>query len=150
MVKFTKAIFSIDAGNSEEHVGYHTGELWNGWGNPSFEKDVAEKVVNEFNQVHEEFGEPGDRFEWDGDALIHFQDGEPYRIQPDVIDFEGRKVTVYPIGNNQFCWWIEECEVCEGKGQRSYTPTYINGDLYADGEVLECTDCDGTGYKKPL
>ena len=148
-VKFTKAIFSIDAGNSEEHIGYHTGELWNGWGNPSFEKDVAEKVVKEFNQVADEYGDPCDRFEWEGDVLIQIQDGERYRIEPYIIEFEGRNVTVYPIGNNQFCWWIEDCEVCEGKGKRSYSDKMIKGALYSDGEVLDCDACDGTGYKKP-
>lgn len=105
---FTKAIFSIDGTTSEQHVGYHTGELWNGWGNPHFEKDVAEKVTEEFNKVFEEYGDPNDRFEWDDDILFVVQEGESYRIEPMVIEFEGRKVTVYPIGNREYCWWIDE------------------------------------------
>lgn len=148
--KFTKAIFSIDAGNSEEHIGYHiAGDLWNGWGNPSFEKDVAEKVTEEFNKVFEEYGDPCDRFEWDDDTLFVVKEGESYRIDPEVIEFEGKKITVYAIGNREYCWWIEPCEICDGQGKRSHNAKYINGDMYHDAETLDCDKCNGTGYKKP-
>jgi len=41
----------------------------------------------------------------------------------------------------------EECESCTN-GIRYYPPKYINGDLYHDGEFMECPDCNGTGKIK--
>ena len=43
----------------------------------------------------------------------------------------------------------ELCEWCEN-GMRYYPPIYIGGDLYQDGEVMECNECQGTGKTKTI
>jgi hypothetical protein len=42
----------------------------------------------------------------------------------------------------------ETCEVCDGIGTRYYPPRYVSGDLYHDGEHLECNECKGKGRVK--
>lgn len=39
----------------------------------------------------------------------------------------------------------EDCEMCDGTGFRKYSASYIDGDLYQDGEVLPCDECGGSG-----
>lgn len=38
--------------------------------------------------------------------------------------------------------WVD-CEECGGKGAREYSARFIDGDLYHDGEILECDFCEG-------
>jgi hypothetical protein len=42
---------------------------------------------------------------------------------------------------------MEDCEFCDN-GMRTYPPVYIDGDLYQDGEVMECSECGGSGKVK--
>jgi len=42
----------------------------------------------------------------------------------------------------------EECDNCLGTGMVAYPAKYVNGDLYQDAEMCECTECGGSGEIK--
>lgn len=111
---YKQNIFSIDALGASEYKGYHLpDDLWNGWENPLFEKDVAEQLVKDQKALFDQCGDV-DRFEWDGDILIQISPEEEgvyrERVQQFTIEFEGEKKTVYPIGNHSWCWSAENNE----------------------------------------
>ncbi len=84
------------------YEGFTSGQHWNGWECPSFEKDVAQKLLNDVIKANEygkvSFDEKKDTFflENDGDDT---EDWQGFDIKTD----EGIK-HVYGIGSHSWVW----------------------------------------------
>jgi hypothetical protein len=80
---------------------------WNGWDIPFFTKEQLTAVFAEFNEAGE-----GTLMKWDGDRAMHMDSasGEPNEwetIEPEEIEVDGQKITVYNMGCG-LCWQEEE------------------------------------------
>ena len=74
---YEKGLFSID-GLDGPYEGYSSGEHWNGWACPVFERDEAKRIAASFRTQSERHGLPGEfeaRFDEDADAFL-FRDPE--------------------------------------------------------------------------
>lgn len=70
---------------------------WNGWEIPVFEKDVAEKIMQEY----------ADEFKWDGENIMfhskNYESEPPETIEPFTIQVDGVTKTVYDFSLG-WCW----------------------------------------------
>ena len=104
---FFKARFTADwlPEGHEGYVGWTTGELWNGWGVPYFEPDVAARVVKELSGWSV-------RFDAEHDEYVRTAENNPeeHDVAPaDTIEVEAgrgltRKIKVYGIGAGSWTW----------------------------------------------
>lgn len=79
---------------------------WNGWANPAFTPEVAERVITDINAMSAEVGE-GPILSWhieDGVALVHISEDEGESVEFVAPNADGR----YPIGNAGWCWYEAE------------------------------------------
>lgn len=102
---FHKARFDADwMPEGKTYLGWTTGELWNGWGTPYFEKNVAQKVVADLEERWTKAYDP----EKDEYVLTSESEEEPYVIPAETIHVEDRgrwkSVKVYPIGAGYWTW----------------------------------------------
>ncbi len=101
---FHKARFTADwMPEGKSYVGWTTGQLWNGWGMPSFEKVVADEVVADLDGWKVTFDPEKDQY-----TLISENEDEPYIVQGATIQVEDRgrrkKIKVYDIGSGYLTW----------------------------------------------
>ena len=76
---------------------YSMGDLWNGWGCPAFEFDVAKKLA-EVSELDLFYNPESDCFE------CRPEDANDEVFEPSMIEFEGKKVKVYHIGAFSWAW----------------------------------------------
>jgi hypothetical protein len=91
-----KAEFYLDGGTGL-YIGYTFGTRWNGWEIPFFNRETIDRILAT---------EPitGERFEWDGDELINYMDGEePCAVLSTTHDGK----TLYQLGNG-WVWDTDE------------------------------------------
>lgn len=105
--EWRKGRFSMDFMGEKSAEGWTTGELWNGWATPFFEKGDAEAVLRELAGTYAEMGET---YRWgydpEGDAFSSQSphDEEPERTEGEwIMTPEGRK-RVYGIGAYSWTW----------------------------------------------
>lgn len=96
------AVFSLDWG---PHIlGFSWGQRWNGWGDPTLEKESLKKWMTETLD-----GEETCTLEWVANKLIHvwepYDDDDPGReeIEPRELVHDGKTYTVYDVGLS-WCW----------------------------------------------
>ena len=82
--------------------GYTTGKTWNGWVQPLFEKDTAEKVCAKYlggQQAKTVYDRERNSFVVDDHELgmAYEYEGKPYQI-------DGEIKILYPIGSGEWCW----------------------------------------------
>lgn len=82
--------------------GYTTGKTWNGWVQPLFEKDTAEKVCAKYlggQQAKTVYDRERNSFMVDDHELgmAYEYEGKPYQI-------DGEIKILYPIGSGEWCW----------------------------------------------
>ena len=94
-----KTIFTID-GIAPAYMGYTSGDLWNGWATPYFEKSEALRVMEDYNKNTESPMFYNEQY----DTFYHFgtdsYDGEMWRGENAQTE-EGIK-HLYGIG--AYCW----------------------------------------------
>jgi len=89
-----KGRFSIDGGEIFE--GYTDGATWNGFAMPMFTREVAERVIDKYNNYD---GQPGG------------YTGYPFNDPSIVVDPDTKKaILVYGIGSGGWVWEEEERE----------------------------------------
>lgn len=105
--KWRKGRFSMDFLGDKSVEGWTTGDLWNGWATPFFEKEAAEEVLREAAETYAEMGET---YKWgfdpEGDAFT-FQsphDEEPDRVKGERITTPDGRKKVYGIGAYSWTW----------------------------------------------
>lgn len=87
--------------------GWTTGEEWNGWATPVFEKKEAKAVLKETAKMYRELGE---NFQWfynaHTDTFRHksVHDEEPEKAKGFMIETPEGPVTVYAIGTGIWTW----------------------------------------------
>jgi hypothetical protein len=91
-----KAAFYLDGGIGL-YFGYSDGYTWNGWSTPWFTKTAIKRIL-----LTEQIN--GERFEWDGDTLINYIDGEKPCVV-ESITYNGK--TLYQLGNG-WVWDTDE------------------------------------------
>lgn len=92
--------------------GWTTGETWNGWACPIFERHEAERIAASFRTQGKRFGFPGSYeayFDASGDAFIFRDpnddpDDEPLAFGSYTILVGERPITVYCIGTRYWTW----------------------------------------------
>ena len=99
--------FYLDVDPETTFQGYTTGDRWNGWACPYFEKDVAEKIAEHYTELHRYDNEDEYWAEYvsaeDAFAFHDDQGEEPRMFGPVEID----DTKLYPIG--AYCWtWAEK------------------------------------------
>ena len=101
---FHKARFTADwLPEGTSYIGWTTGQLWNGWGTPSFEKSVAEKVIADLEDWKVSYDPEKDEY-----TFISEHDPDPYVVtgaEIQVVDRGRRKkIKVYDIGAGSWTW----------------------------------------------
>lgn len=109
--RWRKGIFWMDF-LEREYPGWTSGDLWNGWATPFFERKVAEAVLRESQKA---FGEISQEYEWSYDPktdLFKFKsesDEEADKVRGEWIETpEGRKL--YGLGAYSWTWSEKESE----------------------------------------
>jgi Zn finger protein HypA/HybF involved in hydrogenase expression len=112
-MKYETAQFNIECSEGM-FVGYTNGTTWNGWECPYFTKDVGIEIVKEFSSEECPAG-----YDPASDSFIFEREGNE---EPDVfsgidIEVSGKKIHVYAIGAQCWCWdKVDEgegnCKVC--------------------------------------
>lgn len=88
------------------YPGYTDGQRWNGWATPSFEYEVALRIVEDWKATEWEgmeayYDAASDRF------CFRSEDGEWECFLGVNREIDGRTQKLYPIG--AFCWiWSDE------------------------------------------
>lgn len=100
-----KARFAIDSIPSEIFEGYTSGETWNGWACPFFEKSEAERILK---------ASEGNRYRWtyspDVDAFTVYSEDADEEVASEVFEGvtanldDGREIKVYGIGARSWIW----------------------------------------------
>jgi len=102
-----RGTFWMDALEGFEVEGWTTGELWNGWSTPVFEKREAEAVLQETAKMYKQIG---GKFKWGysakTDTFSHRSehDEEPIKNQGDMIQTPEGLRKVYAIGTSFWTW----------------------------------------------
>lgn len=102
----------------KNYPGWTTGDLWNGWATPYFEKKAATAIFKESVKAYKEMGEaykgPKEEFKWSYDEkkdVFTFQgphDEEPEPVKGgEIVTTEGVK-NVYGIGAYSWTWTEED------------------------------------------
>lgn len=105
--------FSMDFLGDTTIPGWTTGDVWNGWATPFFEKKEAEQVMKASADLYKEIKE---KFKWSYNAkkdMFIFQsehDEEPDRTKGSEIPTPEGMKTVYGIGAYSWTWQEEEQE----------------------------------------
>lgn len=109
-VPWRRGRFSIGFVDDRILEGWTTGELWNGWATPYFEKNEAVEIMKESKKLHQEVHQ---KFKWSYDAKKDFfkyqseNDEEPEKVSGmQIMTPEGLK-TVYGIGAYSWTWQEE-------------------------------------------
>jgi hypothetical protein len=98
------ATFHLDADPETTFQGYTDGSMWNGWACPYFEREVAEKVAQYYEELHDGGAESGYEADYDPerDAFVF---REPAYDEPLVVEsVEVGGQNLYPIGAYQWTW----------------------------------------------
>jgi hypothetical protein len=108
-MKFHKEQFELESTEDAKFTGYTTGNLWNGWGTPSFTFRTAMRLMKLFNASNKE--SCGDELVYDkkGDQFVYWSQGEVYSyFKPEYIDTKDGRKKVYGIGAYCWCWFVSE------------------------------------------
>lgn len=112
-VAWRQGNFAID-GIDGVFRGWTTGELWNGWATPSFEKKETERLMKAFTESKLSYGLKKELADWKydkaKDAFVYY-DSEGEGLSEDQgfeMTWRGKTRMLYPIGDG---WtWSEEAE----------------------------------------
>jgi hypothetical protein len=102
-----RGTFWMDALGELELDGWTTGNEWNGWATPVFEKKAAEAILKETAKMYKEIGE---KFKWSysakTDTFTHQSehDEEPEKAKGAVIETAEGPKKVYGIGTGFWTW----------------------------------------------
>jgi hypothetical protein len=106
---FRRATLVLD-GLPRTYPGITRGEHWNGWAVPHFEKDVALRIAEDYEQTANELS--GDmvgaraRYDEEADAFVFYdpinQDEMAYYAK--TIEVNGEELDAYPIGAREWTW----------------------------------------------
>lgn len=103
------AKFCFDDG--PEFEGFHTGTTWNGWAMPCFTKEVADSIVEWFNENKGDAEEPDSIYDAEKDAYLMGFDVF-YAGDQDEIDCayykKDPKCGLYPLGAGSYTWNLVE------------------------------------------
>ncbi len=110
-MEYTRGIFTID-GLEGPYEGYSTGERWNGWACPVFERSVAERIAESYSTQGDRDGfESNSRAWYDPEADSFWVSDEndipedgPLAFGSLTIIVAGRPVEVYPFGTRYWTW----------------------------------------------
>jgi len=104
MRTYVKGTFTLDTLDGLVFNGYSTGEMWNGWEYPYFERDEAENVLraSEANNYYWHYDAEADAF-----VVRSAEDPEDY--EPEVfsgvkVEIDGKEMILYGIGANTWTW----------------------------------------------
>ena len=101
-----KAKFKIESLGYEAFEGFTKDEEWNGWACPYFTFDQAQKVLKQFNLLHEIIGQKGSAlYDKNADIFVFPDDDNEPEIFAAITE-NGQKF--YPVG--AFGWIWEEVE----------------------------------------
>lgn len=94
--------------------GWTTGELWNGWATPAFEKKVAERLMKALTESKLEYGTDAEHAGWKydktADAFLYYdyEGTEPIVEKGLLINAGGKPRAVYGIGSGAWTWSEED------------------------------------------
>ncbi len=77
---------------------YSDGKRWNGWGKPYFEKEVLLQMMAEGRLDAVTYDQDADAF-----IAVIEDDRDVYPAQ--LIEVDGKQVTVYDVGAGSWCWY---------------------------------------------
>jgi len=109
---FFKAEFDADwMPEGKKYAGWTTGQLWNGWGTPSFELDVAREVAKDLSDGwNVTFDPKAERFV----LKSQYNDEEEYIVEAAKIRVQDRgrwkEIKVWDIGSGYFTWNAPDIE----------------------------------------
>lgn len=100
-----KTKFAIE--DCEIYEGFTYNRYWNGWEMPMFEREIAEKILKDCEDLEYKYDNETDTFtfksEYDDDDCIETEKGH------DILADDGNIHHVYDIGAGSWIW-SEDCE----------------------------------------
>ena len=133
--KYEKKTFVGD--DTEPYVGWTSGDTWNGWECPYFEKDVADKILVDMNALSGiDWGmydaeSDSYKFAYDGEAVAGQTEDNIETFEPQFIETPEGKKKVWSIGGWSWVWSL-------------YNP---DDELVKDGEQAREEEVNGEGDK---